>query len=206
MLSSIRQALQIQPVLLFLAGPNGAGKSTFFDRFLAELGLPFVNADRLATVMREADPAASQADIDRRAFEQAERFRRDLVEAGVSFCTESVFSDPVGAKIGALQKARARGFAVFLIFVGVNTPLLSVGRVQHRVSLGGHDITDEKLYSRFPRTMANLQSAVAVVDEALLIDNTSDEQPYRVVAAYEQGRLVYQNPPLPAWTRGLPGL
>ena len=128
-LGSIRRALQVEPVLIFLGGPNCAGKSTFFEAFLAQLGLPFVNADRIALAVREADPAARQAEVDRRAFEQAERFRSDFVDAGVSFCTESVFSDPVGAKVGALQTAQSKGFAVFLIFIGLDTPSLSAARV-----------------------------------------------------------------------------
>jgi putative protein kinase ArgK-like GTPase of G3E family len=36
------------PLLVMLAGSNGAGKSTFHDAYLAPLGLPFVNADRIA--------------------------------------------------------------------------------------------------------------------------------------------------------------
>jgi predicted ABC-type ATPase len=31
-----------------LAGPNGAGKSTFYDVFLADSPLPFLNADLFA--------------------------------------------------------------------------------------------------------------------------------------------------------------
>ena len=54
--------------------------------------------------------------------------------------------------------------------------------------------------------MANLRAAVTIVDEAFLIDNTSDVQPYRVVLVYAHGRITYQNPPLPSWTSGLPGL
>ena len=36
------------PILLVIAGPNGAGKSTFHNLFIYPLGLPFVNADRIA--------------------------------------------------------------------------------------------------------------------------------------------------------------
>ena len=205
-LRSIRGALPTQPVLVFLAGPNGAGKSTFFDHYLADLGLPYVNADRFAAPMRAAEPAMAQAEIDRRAFEQAEQLRRDFIEARVSFCTESVFSDAVGAKIKALQNARAMGFVVFLVFIGLDDVPLSVARVNQRVAQGGHDIAFDKLHARFPRTLANLRAAVAVVDEAFLFDNSSYDYPYRVVAVYRNGRLAEKRPPLPAWTHGLAGL
>ncbi|HET7344169.1 MAG TPA: zeta toxin family protein, partial [Methylomirabilota bacterium] len=109
-------------VLVFLAGSNGAGKSTFFDIYLADLGLPFVNADRVAAALRQADPAA--ADVDRRAFAEAERLRRAFVESGLAFCTETVFSDPAGAKLGLLREARRRGYSVILIFIGLESAQL----------------------------------------------------------------------------------
>jgi predicted ABC-type ATPase len=194
------------PVLIFLAGPNGSGKSTFFEEYLAHLGLPYVNADRVATALRVADATASQDWIDRRAFSAAEGLRASFVEARISFCTETVFSDPAGAKLKLLHEARIRGFAVLLVFIGVESPELSVARVMQRVAQGGHDIPDPKLYARFPRTLANLRAAIPDVDEAFLFDNSSSDEPYRLVAVYAQGELVGSRPPLPPWTRGLPGL
>lgn len=205
-LASVRAALAVQPVLIFLAGSNGSGKTTFFEEYLQGFDLPYVNADRIARVIRDADPNASSDDIERRAFEDAESLRTAFVEAGLSFCTETVFSDPVGAKLKFLEEARTRGFAVFVVFIGLDSPVLTVARVKQRAEHGGHDIPDEKLYARFPRTLANLRAAIPIVDEVFLLDNSSYDVPYRVVAIYERGQLVSQHPPLPPWTHGLPGL
>ena len=194
------------PVLIFLAGPNGSGKSTFFDEYLAQLGLPYVNADRIASAVHAVDATASRDHIDRLAFSAAEGLRASFVEARVSFCTETVFSDRVGAKLRLLEEARARGFAVILIFIGLESPTLSVARVMQRVAQGGHDVPDRKLHARFPRVLANLRAALPLVDEAFLLDNSSSDAPYRLVAVYAQGKLVSRRPPLPLWTRGLPGL
>lgn len=205
-LRAIRAVPLDRPVLIFLAGPNGAGKSTFFDEYLSDLGLPYVNADRIARVLRDAEPDASRADIDRRAFVRAEELRAALVEARLSFCTETVFSDPASAKVKLLEHARRRGFTTFLIFIGLDGPELSIARVKQRVGQGGHDVPDDKLRARFPQTLANLRAAIPVVDEAFVLDNSSYDQPYRVVAVYAGGRLVSRHPPLPAWARGLPEL
>jgi predicted ABC-type ATPase len=40
--------LDQRPIVLAIAGPNGAGKSTFFRTYLADAGLPFINADLIA--------------------------------------------------------------------------------------------------------------------------------------------------------------
>jgi predicted ABC-type ATPase len=205
-LPSLRAALQQRPVLIFLAGPNGAGKTTFFETYLEPLGLPYVNADRIARILRTAEPAEKADAIDRRAFAEAERLRAALVEARLSFCTETVFSDPARAKVGFLEDARQRGFSVFLVFIGLADPVLSIARVKQRVRQGGHDVPDDRLRARFPRTLANLREAVALVDEAFLFDNSSYDAPYRAVLVYREGRVIGCYPPLPAWTRDLPGL
>jgi predicted ABC-type ATPase len=202
----IRAAQSRGPVLIFLAGPNGAGKSTFFETYLADLGLPFVNADRMARALRSAEPDATADEIDRRGFTQAETLRGAFVEAALSFCTETVFSDPAGAKLGLLERARRRGFAIFLVFIGLESAMLSIARVMQRVREGGHDVPNEKLQARFPRTLANLKAAIPMADDALVFDNSSADTPYRLVAVYARGDLVASHPPIPAWARRLPGL
>jgi predicted ABC-type ATPase len=206
-LAALRAPARERPVLIFLAGPNGAGKTTFFDEYLAGLGLPYVNADRLASEMAAPQHAAGGgASLDRRAFEEAERLRSSFLEAGLSFCTETVFSDPAGAKLAFLDRAREAGFAVRLVFIGLADVAVSIARVQHRVARGGHDIPDGKLRARFPRTLRNLRLAAPRVERAFLFDNSDYDRPYRLVLGYASGGLVDRHPPLPAWTSGLPGL
>ena len=205
-LRPVRAALASGPVLIFLAGPNGAGKSTFFETYLAHFGLPFVNADRIARALSSAAPAAPAGDLDRQGFTEAEKLRAAFMEAGLSFCTETVFSDPAGAKVGFLAGARRRGFAIFLVFIGLESATLSVARVMQRVRHGGHDVPDDKLHARFPRTLANLQAAIPLADEAFVFDNSSADAPYRFVASYMRGALANRYPPIPGWAQGLPGL
>ena len=204
--ASLRAAAAEGPALAVVAGPNGAGKSTFIRRYLHDLGLPYINADHIARILKASEPNLSQRDLDRRAFDEAERLRDDLLEARVGFCTETVFSDPVGSKLDFLERARAAGFLVTLVFICVEHAAISIGRVEQRVAQGGHDVPVDRLLTRFPRTLKNLRGAVPIVNEAFLFDNSDPDAPYRPVAVYADGRLAEQFPPLPRWTRGLPGL
>jgi predicted ABC-type ATPase len=204
---AIREVLsRDEPVLVFLAGPNGAGKSTFFEDYLQVLKLPFVNADEIARGLREAARPTEAEDIDRLAFKKTEELRKSLLAGRLSFCTETVFSDPQGAKLDFLKEARASGYAVFFVFIGLSEAELSIARVMQRVEKGGHDVPDAKLRGRYPRTLVNLRKAIAIVDEAFLFDNSSDRDPFRLVAIYSEGRVAHQAGPLPAWAAGLPGL
>ncbi|MBL8673746.1 MAG: hypothetical protein JNL07_02580 [Rhodospirillales bacterium] len=185
--------------LLVLAGSNGAGKSTFHDLYVRPLGLAFVNADLIARDLGIADPVARA----RRAGEVAEDERRSLLARGESFCMETVFSDPVGAKLGLLRDARRAGYEVVLLFIGIDGPDLSLLRVAQRVAQGGHDVPDDRLRARFPRTLENLKRAIGEVDMALLLDNSDAERPFRTVARYERGARVSRLRRLPPWAKGV---
>jgi predicted ABC-type ATPase len=183
-----------------------AGKSTFFKDYLQPLGLPFINADEIARVLRAASLPAETEDLDRLAFEKAEELRLSMLAGRLSFCIETVFSDTQGAKLEFLRQARASGYAVFLVFIGLSDPELLIARVMQRVEGGGHDIPDDKVRGRYPRPLANLRDAIPIVDEAFLFDNSSDRDPFRLVAIYSGGQVIRRVDPLPTWAKGLPGI
>jgi predicted ABC-type ATPase len=127
--------------------------------------------------------------------------RRALVERGESFVFETVFSDPVGDRVAFLEDADRRGYVVVPCYVGLSGPDQSAERVAMRVSQGGHDVSDDKLQSRFSRTLANLQAAIARLPHVLIYDNSDLEVPYRQVAVLERGQLRHLRGPIPEWLR-----
>ncbi len=191
-------ARQPGPLLLALVGPNGAGKSTFHKRHLAAIPLPFINADVLAQTLIQAGAPAGE-DTERLAAELAEKKRRELVAKRESFIMETVFSDPVGAKVQALRAAQAAGCTVVLIFLCVDSAELTALRVQSRVRDGGHSVPAGKIAARYERMRGNVKVALTFVDFAIVVDNSSLETPLRPVAATDRGKVVYRNPPLPWW-------
>jgi len=182
--------LDRRPVIVALAGPNGAGKTTFYHAHLQPAGLRFINADVLAHELN-LDPYA--------AAHVAEALRRQLVEQRESFVFETVFSDPVGDKLTFLKEAAGTGYTVVLCFIGISGPAVSEERVAMRVSQGGHDVPAEKLVARFPRTLANLKTAIRDLPHVWIFDNDDLRTPFRQVAVFENGQRVTLNAPVPEW-------
>ena len=177
-------------IVVALAGPNGAGKSSFFDTFLTQAELQFVNADALALSFRiDAYSAAEMADS----------LRRRLIRRRESFIFETVFSDPVGDKVDFLRQAEEAGYFVLLIFIGIAHPSLSADRVAMRASQGGHDVPAQKLEERYPRTLANLQRALADLANVWVYDHSDIESGYRLVATKEGGQSIEIHGSTPDW-------
>lgn len=173
--------LEKRPIVIALAGSNGSGKSTFYDSFLADSGLRFLNANVLATSMRlDAYEAA----------ELAASLRSALFAQGESFGFETVLSDPVGEKIDQLASYATRGYTVVLIFIHLESPEESIRRVAMRVSQGGHDVPDEKLRARFERPQANFRRALERLPYVIVYNNQNLAHPYKLAALYESGKKL----------------
>jgi len=179
--------------LWVLAGGNGAGKSTFHRLFLEPRGLAMVNADELARALRPGAPEEASYD----AAADAELLRERLLESGASFCFETVFSHP--SKIDFIARARALGYRVIIAFFRLDDASLNLARISQRVAAGGHDVPKEKVRSRLPRAFANFRDALPLVDEALVIDNSSADDPFRVVGRVSGGVVRLDRPRAPAW-------
>lgn len=174
--------LDERPLVVALAGSNGAGKSTFFHAHLADAGLRFINADDLA------------AEMGLGAYEAAElaaSIRKALIRQGESFVFETVLSDPVGEKVAELERAAKEVMNVVLMFIRIDSPETSKQRVAMRVCQGGHDVPDDKLETRFSRTLANLELAIRSLSLVILFDNSNLSKPYRLEAIYQTGERVY---------------
>lgn len=190
----MRLLLDRRPILVALAGPNGAGKTTFYHAHLKPSGLRFLNPDLLAQALALQPKDAAQA---------IAALRRELVKQRESFVFETVFSDPVGDKLSFLKEAEKSGYTVVLCFIGLAGSETSEQRVAMRVSQGGHEVPPEKLIARFPRIMANLQTAIRDLSHVFIFDNEDLQTPFRKVAVFDQGKPLYLPRPAPKWLASL---
>src|SRR5688572_10492098 len=166
----------MKPQLVLLAGPNGAGKSTFYDVYLADSPLPFLNADLFA-----AETGVDSLEAAR----ILDATRDRMIEDQLGFITETVFSDPYGQKLGMLQKAIEAGYAVTLIYIGLANTVLAGRRIDQRVARGGHDVPRERLAARYERSLTNFREAISFVPVVELFDNSFVDEPYRHLATFK---------------------
>jgi predicted ABC-type ATPase len=178
-----------------VVGPNGAGKSTFIAFTLAPL-LPrsvFVNADEIARQRWPDDPLAHAYDAARIAADT----RAKLIEAGLSFIAETVFSHP--SKLDLLRSAHDAGYVIALHVMLIPEDL-AVERVQRRVLHGGHDVPEVKIRERHRRLWRLVADAIETADIATVYDNSRRDGP-RIVAQLTAG-TISGAPTWPAWASG----
>lgn len=183
--------------LWMLVGGNGVGKSTFYELFLKDLGLPFINADNLARIAYPEDPEGRSQD----AAKLAESMRKNLVLSGQSFCFETVYSHP--SKIDFVAEAKALGYYVVLVMIHLNDTNLNQARVAERVSEGGHSVPAEKIVTRVPRMLAHVRMSIPLCDLVRVYDNSSRDDPYQRVFTIEHGKTTIHRDPLPDWAERL---
>ena len=183
--------------LWLLAGGNGAGKSTFYHSQLAPRGLPFVNADIIASELYPDAPELHSY----KAAQVTQEIRERLLLEGRSFCFETVFSHR--SKIDFVAQAKAFGYQVVLVFVHLQTVGLNKARVAQRVASGGHNVPDEKVETRLPRLLTNIKTVLPLCDYVRLLDNSYIDSPFQSVVTIAGGKIQRHVSVLPLWAEQL---
>ena len=179
--------------LWILAGGNGAGKSTFYHTRLAPTGMPFVNADILAKQIYPQAPELHSYD----AAMIAAQMRSQLLQEGESFCFETVFSHT--SKIDFVADAKAMGYEVILVFIHLDIVSLNQARIAQRVLEGGHNVPDEKIINRIPRTLKLIKQTLPLCDHTYILDNSRADDPFQQIATIRCGHLELKQDSLTDW-------
>jgi predicted ABC-type ATPase len=74
---------------------------------------------------------------------------------------------------------------------------MSITRIRHRVSEGGHSVPDADARRRYARSLANAARALQQVDIARFYDNSGEG--HRLVLVAEGGTIVWRAEQLPQW-------
>jgi len=135
--------------MYIVGGANGSGKSTLIGELSQERRLEVVNADDIARELNPEDMASVQLQAGRIFFQNINR----LIEDRESFIIETTLSGKYSRKI--IKRLQKAGCKIKLIYIFLETPLLSIERIKVRVLGGGHHVADDDVLRRYSRSIAN---------------------------------------------------
>jgi len=85
-----------------------------------------------------------------------------------------------------MHRAANAGYKVYLYFVSTDSPAINKYRVKLRVTQQGHDVPEGKIESRYYRSLQLLHDAAQIAYQAFFFDNSSHEQPFKLVNHFKK--------------------
>lgn len=126
----------------------------------------------------------------------ADFIRQKLILARKSFTFETVMSSP--DKINLLENSGHLGYRNYLYFVATDDPNINISRVKHRVKTGGHSVPNDKITSRYYRSLDLLWEAVKHTSRAYIFDNSGSKLLW--IAEITEGKnLEIKTDAVPLW-------
>lgn len=161
-----KQEKSKKPEIIVFAGPNGSGKSTVTQFF--HLEMDYINADDIKRCTLCSDMEAAI---------KAEQMRESHVSNLQNFCFETVLS--TDRNLNLLKRAKEKGYFIKCFYILTALPEINIMRIQARVGQGGHDVPEDKIISRYYRTLALIKDVIPICDICHIYDNSGDS-PFRI--------------------------
>lgn len=128
----------------------------------------------------------------------ADFIRQRLLAQKVSFTFETVMSSP--DKVDLLRKAQSLSYRTYLYYIATDDPEINISRVRNRVALGGHAVPEDKIASRYKRSLDLLMEAIRHTDRAYIFNNSSHQQDRTWLAEITDGHVLeMKTDRMPAW-------
>ncbi len=157
-----------KPTLYIIAGCNGAGKTTASFTVLPDIlkCREFVNADEIAKGLSPFAPETVAIQAGKLMLERIET----LLDEKVSFAIETTLATRSYKNL--VERAKAMGYEVQLLFFWLESPAMACRRVAKRVREGGHDIPKDVIHRRYWLGLSNFFNIfISIVDYWALYDN-----------------------------------
>lgn len=168
-----------QRTLVIVAGVNGAGKSTAYENS-PEIAsnLTIINPDVYAKESAKQLGVKSINDLPRniqnrinlKAGKQAVKAREYAFSKGIDFGIETTATSENTLKL--IDKAHSLKYRVMLIYFMLPNVDLHITRVNQRVKMGGHFVSDEDISRRYIRANSLFPKLLNKADIAYVYDNT----------------------------------
>jgi predicted ABC-type ATPase len=119
----------------------------------------------------------------------------------MDFTFETVMSHP--SKVEFFERAAVIGYVTILFFICTQSVALNIQRVAQRVDAGGHDVPEDKIVSRYHRSLALLPRALQAASRAYVYDNSDRSGAILGLSkSTVEGKPYYQiQPDAPQWIK-----
>jgi predicted ABC-type ATPase len=91
-----------------------------------------------------------------------------------------------------VEKARAAGYFIKLMFIWIQSLEASIDRIRRRVREGGHDVAVPDVRRRFLKTLRNFFNDFCPLADAWKLFDNSNES-LRLIAVQKNGRTVVRD-------------
>src|SRR5207249_1904973 len=129
--------------------------------------MTFVNADVIAQGIAGFDPDSANVRASRIMLERL----HELAEQRADFAFETTLAGRSTAEW--LRTLRDSGYVVHLYYFWLSSADLAVARVAHRVSRGGHNVSEETVRRRYRQSLQNFFALYLPVSSAWWVYNNS---------------------------------
>ncbi len=187
--------MQEKPEFWIIAGVNGSGKTTVAQEKIKRIAgqITHINPDAFVKDIQSANPSFNLDTANLAALKKARNLLIGKLEKVESVAIETTLSSLAYEKYISL--ARAKGFKVNMLYIGLEKVEQCINRVAERVKAGGHDVPIERIYDRWPRSHDNLVKLMSKLDDVFVYSNDLIDRQV-LVAIKQKNRLHLVNPKL----------
>lgn len=178
-----------------------ASEKEVLDFFINSTLLKFVNLQNKISDLKYENNKLIFINIDINSYFAsvcADFIRKKLLEYKKSFTFETVMSSY--DKIELLKLSKSLGYRNYLYYISTSDPSINVSRVNNRVSFKGHDVPEDKIISRYYRSLGFLKEAVKLSDRAYIFDNSSDEKTW-ICEITDGSNVDFKVDEIPSWVK-----
>jgi predicted ABC-type ATPase len=181
------------PEIYVIAGANGSGKSTISKSIVKQINIPIIDPDAIAREIDPIKPEKAAVQAGRTAIERTQKY----IDKSLSFGVETTLSGRNYLKL--MKSLKEVGWAINLIYIGIDNPETNIRRVRERVERGGHTVPMDDIRRRYERSLDNLVKAIAIADSVIIYDNS--ERQFSLIETIDNGVVSIYAKEYPSWYR-----
>ncbi|MBK9984026.1 MAG: zeta toxin family protein [Saprospiraceae bacterium] len=155
--------------ILFFASNSGLISEEFSETMLESM----FNIKKNEVILKHSQHFQNLAQIIARFL------REKMLENRKRFSFETVFSHP--SNIDIMRRAKEAGYKVYLYFVSTEDPEINKFRVKFRITQKGHAVPEEKIATRYYRSLELLYDAAELAHQCYFFDNSINDETYRLI-------------------------